>query len=118
MRPGHRGETETFVGEPIAPKPGSFASSMMARGGPGIPRQFTWRGKTYEALGVIATWTSREPGKGMDKGYTYVRKHFYRVKTTSGEIMTLEFDRKPQGPGGRQRWSLFSVEEFNDSSKA
>jgi len=101
---------ETFISEPIAPEPGSFDTSMMAQGGPGIPRVFTWRGRRYEVLGVTDTWTSREPGKGMDRGYTYLRKHFYRVKTTSGEVMILQFDRKPQGSRGRQRWSLFSIE--------
>jgi len=107
MGDSHR---DTFIGEPITPAAGSFDTSMMARGGPGIPRHFIWRGKDYEVLGLIDTWTSREPGKGMDKGYTYIRKHFYRVKTTTGEIMTLEFDRKPQGERGRRRWSLSSLE--------
>jgi len=47
----------------------------------------------------------------MDKGYTYIRKHFYRIKTTTGETMTLQFDRKPQGSRGRDRWSLFSLQD-------
>ncbi len=106
-----RSEDESFIGEPIEPKPGSFDAAMMARGGPGIPRVFTWRGNEYRVLGLIDTWTGREPGKGMDKDYTYIRKHFYRVKTTTGEVMTLYFDRKP--PSGReksrQRWYLFSI---------
>ena len=105
-----RAQSETLISEPITPKPGSFDTSMMARGGPGIPRLFTWRGKSYEVLGLIDTWTSRQPGKGMDRGYTYIRKHYYRVKTTTGEIMTLQFDRRPQGSRGRERWSLFTIE--------
>ncbi len=107
----HQGDDETFIGEPIEPKPGSFDPAMMARGGPGIPGVFTWRGREYRVLGIIGSWTGREPGKGMDKEYTYIRKHFYRVKVTTGEVMTLYFDRKP--PSGRaksrQRWHLFSV---------
>jgi len=47
----------------------------------------------------------------MDKEYTYIRKHFYRIKTTTGEIMTLQFDRRPQGARGRERWSLFSLQD-------
>lgn len=102
---------ETFIGEPIEPKPGTFDSAMMARGGPGIPRTFTWRGKEYRIAGLIETWRTREPGIGMDREYLYTRKHFYRVKTTTGEVMTLYFDRKPQsGQGkGRQRWHIFSI---------
>lgn len=102
---------ETFIGEPIEPKPGSFDSAMMARGGPGIPRVFTWRGREYHVAGVIETWHTKERGHGMDRQYRYVRKHFYRIKTTTGEIMTITFDRKPQSGRGksRQRWSLFSI---------
>ena len=100
---------ETFIGEPIEPTPGSFDSAMMARGGPGIPRTFAWRGREYNVAGVIEAWHTKERGHGMDKEYTYLRKHFYRIKTTSGEIMTIAFDRKPQGERGRQRWSLFSI---------
>jgi hypothetical protein len=108
MKP--RADGQTLISEPITPEPGTFDTAMMSRGGPGIPRFFTWRGKRYEVLGLIETWTSRERGKGMDRGYTYIRKHFYRIKTTSGEIMTLQFDRKPRGERGRERWSLFSTE--------
>lgn len=106
-----RAQSETLISESITPKPGSFDTSMMARGGPGIPRVFTWRGKDYHVLGVIDTWTGRQPGKGMDREYTYIRKHYYRIKTTTGETMTLQFDRKPQGARGRDRWSLFSLQE-------
>jgi len=102
---------ETFVGEPIEPKPGSFDAAMMARGGPGIPRAFTWRGREYQVLGVMDSWQAKEPGHGMDREYEYVRRHYYRIKTTSGEIMTISFDRKPQSGRGksRQRWRLFSI---------
>jgi hypothetical protein len=106
-----RGEDETFIGEPIAPKPGTFEAARMATGGPGLPLVFRWRGAEYTIAGVMETWRSQEPGVGMDKKHLYVRKHFYRVKTTSGEVMTLYFDRKPPSGRGksRQRWYLFSV---------
>jgi hypothetical protein len=100
---------ETFVGEPIEPKPGSFDTGMMARGGPGLPRAFTWCGREYQVLGVMDSWHTKERGHGMDREYHYVRRHYYRIKTTTGEIMTISFDRKPQGERGRQRWSLFSI---------
>jgi phosphoribosylglycinamide formyltransferase-1 len=102
---------ESFIGEPIAPRPGSFDASAMARGGPGLPRAFIWRGVEYEVAAVVATWRSQEPGVGMDKKHLYVRKHWYRVRTTGGETMTVYFDRKPPGRrgGSRQRWYLFSM---------
>lgn len=106
-----RSEDEAFIGEPIEPKRGTFDTARMATGGPGLPRVFRWRGIEYTIAGVMETWRSQEPGVGIDKHHLYVRKHFYRVKTTSGEIMTLYFDRKPPSGRGksRQRWYLFSV---------
>jgi hypothetical protein len=104
-------EDESFIGEPIVPKPGTFDTPRMATGEPGLPRVFRWRGAEYTIAGVMETWRSQEPGVGMDRKHLYVRKHFYRVKTTSGEVMTLYFDRKPPSGRGksRQRWYLFSI---------
>jgi hypothetical protein len=108
---GKRRDDESFIGEPIEPRPGTFDTARMAAGGPGLPSVFRWRGIEYTVAGVIDTWRSQEPGVGMDRKHLYVRKHFYRVKTTTGEVMTLYFDRKP--PTGRrksrQRWYLFSL---------
>jgi len=104
-------DRETFIGEPIQPKLGSFDTAAMATGGPGLPRLFAWRGNEYKVAVVLKTWRTREPGVGMDSDYTYVRKHFYRVKTTAGDVMTLYFDRKPLGGRGKHkiRWFLFSI---------
>jgi hypothetical protein len=106
-----RREGESFIGEPIEPKPGTFDTARMATGEPGLPRVFRWRDVEYTIVGVIEAWRSQEPGVGIDKKHLYIRKHFYRVKTTTGEVMTLYFDRKP--PSGReksrQRWYLFSI---------
>lgn len=101
---------ESFIGESIAPRPGSFHTAPMATGGPGLPRIFTWRGADYEVAVVLQTWRTRDPGVGMDKHHLYVRKHWYKIRTKTGEVMTICFDHKP--PGGRakhkQRWFLFS----------
>ena len=110
-------DEESFIGEPIIPKPGTFDTSAMATGGPGLPRVFTWRGTEYEVGVVLRAWRTREPGVGRDKDYLYVRKHWYRIRTKSGEVMTLYFDRKPLGGRGKhkQRWFLFSMAEVGDA---
>jgi hypothetical protein len=107
----HLSENETFIDEPITPRLGSFSAARMATGEPGLPRFFTWRGKEYEIAGVIESWRARDPGHGLDRDYLYVRKHFFRVKTTEGQLMTLYFDRKPSAARSKhkQRWHLFSV---------
>jgi hypothetical protein len=102
---------KSFVGEPIMPKPGTFDTAAMATGGPGLPRVFTWRDRDYEVASVLQTWRTREPGVGLDRDSMYVRKHWYRIKTKSGEVMTIYFDRKPLGGRGKhkERWFLFAV---------
>lgn len=102
---------ETFIGEPIQPTPGTFDTRMLARGGPAVPRIFTWRGREYRIARVIESWYTRERGVGMDRGHRYVRKHYYRIETATGEVMTLCFDRKPPSSGDRKaRWRLWSMQ--------
>ncbi len=103
---------ESFISEPIKPASGSFASAAMARGEPGLPAAFTWRDREYSVAQVLESWKSAGPDRdgGTER---YVRKHWYRILTATGEVMTLYFDRQP--PAGRsrsrQRWTLFSMRE-------
>ena len=103
---------ESFISEPVKPEEGTFDSAAMARGEPGLPAAFAWRGRKYSVAQVLESWKSTGPDSwgGTER---YLRKHWFRVLTTTGEIMTLYFDRQP--PKGhsqsRQRWTLFSMRE-------
>jgi hypothetical protein len=103
-----RDPRESFVSEPIEPHPGSFEATAMARGEPGLPGAFTWRGAEYVVAQVVDTWRSY----GREQGGTevYLRKHWYRIATTAGEIMTLYFDRQPRRgrAPAKGRWTLYS----------
>lgn len=103
-------EHETFISEPVTPKPGTFDTSIMATGAPGVPHEFTWRGTEYKIATIVETWkTVGACTSGGDE--KYVRRHYYRIKTTTGETMTLYCDRQP--PRGRSktkgRWVLFTM---------
>jgi hypothetical protein len=92
--------------EPIVPEPGSFAAGTMARGEPGVPARFAWRGRTYVVAEVLDA--KREVGRcyaGADE--TYARRHVTRVRVETGEIMTLSAARGPSRGAGR--WILRSV---------
>ena len=106
---------ESFISEPIKPGSGSFASASMARGEPGLPAAFTWRDREYAVAQVLESWKSTG-GDSWGGTERYVRKHWYRVRTTTGEIMTLYFDRQPPtgGSKSRPRWTLFSMRETSD----
>jgi hypothetical protein len=102
---------ESFIGEAIQPRPGSFDARGMATGAPGLPGAFTWRGVEYEVAVVLKTWRTREPGVGRDKDWLYVRKQWFKVRSKSADIMSLYFDHKPLAGRGKhkQRWFLFSM---------
>jgi hypothetical protein len=104
------GSRESFVGEPVTPKPGTFDTAMMATGIPGLPHQFTWKGTEYAVAAVIETWKTLGPcTSGADE--MYVRRHWYKIKTTTGEVMTLYCDRHaPRGKSKTKgRWVLYSI---------
>ena len=72
--------TERFVSEAIVPVTATYDTARMAAGEPGLPRAFTWRGRTVEVAAVLRSW--RETGKCRHGSpELYVRKHWYEVVT-------------------------------------
>ncbi len=108
----HAPSRDRFVGEPIEPVGGTFDTSGMAAGGPGLPQRFRWRGTEYEVAGVRKAWRETGPMKGAraGEGEQYARKHWFEVRTTSGEVMTLYFERQAHSAREKtRRWWLFTV---------
>ncbi len=98
---------ETFVGEGITPEDTSFSVSPMAEGKPGLPQKFSWRGKTFSVLEVLEEW--KEAGNcHHGSGERYVRKHWFRVRTTDDLEMKIYFERQKRSSGG-SRWRLYSL---------
>ena len=97
-----------FISEPIIPAPGSFDASGMARGEPGLPSHFTWRKQSHTVVEVIETWTTSNRSLC---GETYLRRHWYKVRTEAGLIVTLYCERKPKPANtARRRWWLYTME--------
>ena len=107
-----RPEPGEFVSEPVTPDAGTFQASAMARGQPGLPTGFTWRDRHYAIVELLAEWKQSEAENHSPGGERYYRKHFFRVRTDSGETMTLYAVRhvKP-GENARKRWWLYSIEK-------
>ena len=98
-----------FVSEPITPVTGTADTRGMARGEPGLPRQFTWRGAPYTVAEVLESWKTATRCKS-GSAEQYVRKHWYRVRTDTGHQMTLYFERQARSARQRkQRWWLYTV---------
>ena len=101
--------TEEFVGEPIKPVRGTADSAAMVRGEPGFPGRFCWRDTEYVLDEVLATWKQSGPCKSGSKE-RYLRKHWFKVRTTDGSEMTVYFDRQRRsGRQAKNRWWLYTV---------
>ncbi len=100
-----------FVSEPIVPDRATFDAAVLARGEPGLPAGFTWRGRHYAVLALMESWKASEAAGHRPGGQRYYRKRFFRVRVDSGETMTLYVLRhvKPGEPA-RRRWWLYAVE--------
>ncbi len=95
---------DEFISEPIDPEPGSFDAAGMARGEPGLPARFSWRGREFRVSEILRTWktSAREGGVGE----LYLRRHWWRIRTVCGEEMTLYAQRQARG---RRRWYLYTL---------
>ena len=101
---------QKFVSEPIKPVVATADPDAMAGGGPGLPREFTWRGKILGIAGVLRTWRETGPCK-HGSSESYVRKHWFEVETTTGRRAKIYFERQPRDGKRTNRWWLFSIEK-------
>jgi len=102
-----------FISEPIEPVAGTMDAGAMARGGPGLPHRFLWRGREYSVDAVLEEWkeTSDCHSGGSEQ---YVRKHWFRIRTTTGERMRIYFDRQARSHRRqKQRWWLYALLEHD-----
>ena len=100
---------EEFVSEAIEPVKGTSDTVGMSSGEPGLPGRFVWRDKEYVVDKVLEKWQELGPDKG-GSGQMYLRKHWFKVKTCSGAVMTLYFERQGRSKRERKmRWWLYTI---------
>jgi phosphoribosylglycinamide formyltransferase-1 len=100
-----------FVGEPVEPDGCAFECAGMAQGEPGLPRRFRWRGELWEVAEVLRSWKESGPcTSGSDE--RYIRKHWYEVRTTGGEVLRIWFERQARSARERtrRRWWIHTVQ--------
>jgi phosphoribosylglycinamide formyltransferase-1 len=100
---------EILVSESVRPTGGTFDTGAMARGEPGLPARFVWRKQEYSVVQILDKWKETSPCKTGAKE-KYVRKHWYKIQTSSGEIMKMYFERQPLAKNQRKtRWWLYTI---------
>ncbi|MCD6416275.1 MAG: cytoplasmic protein [Planctomycetes bacterium] len=112
------GSDELSVDERITPVSGAFDTRRMAIGEPGLPLRFAWRGREYSVSSLLRRW--KETGDcASGSSEQYVRKHWFRVRATTGEVMDIYFERQARSRSqAKQRWWLHAVNTSLRSSES
>jgi len=100
---------EQLIAEAITPVRGTMAAAGMARGEPGLPMRFAWRGREYAVAEVLGRWKETGPCH-HGSGERYVRKHWFEFRTEDGCVMKVYFERQPRSAREKhKRWWLHTV---------
>lgn len=104
-----------FVSEAITPVAESMTLGGLARGEPGLPGRFIWRGREYAVVAVRQAWKDYRPEGHSPGAELYLRKHWYRLEMATGEEMTVYCDRAARNPKKpTQRWWLHTIRDAPD----
>ena len=83
----------------------------MGRALPGLPAEFTWRDEPFCVRELLEKWKMSGPEVGRMGGERYLRRHYFRVKTTSGHIMVLYCERNTRNrTRPKARWWLYTIQ--------
>ena len=107
-----------FIGEPIGVE---FDEPPLLEKKPPCPDRFTWRERLYRVTEMLGEWQdyrrrgrmarNMRPGHAAvaeQRGSWGVGRYYFRVRTDSGRIFDLYYDRAPQDAGRRKgAWFLY-----------
>ncbi|MDP6124159.1 MAG: DUF6504 family protein [Candidatus Latescibacteria bacterium] len=107
--------SEQFISEIIKPVAGTLDTRRASTGEPALPVRFVWRKAEYEIAALLDTWHEFGPDRthgGVDR---YLRKHWFTIRTITGEQMTIYFVRQPASMGQvKKRWYLYTMTAPNN----
>ena len=106
-----------FINEPVEVH---FVKPPLLEKKPGCPDGFTWRERKYEIEELLSEWhdyrrrgrmarnmKSEHAAVAAQRGSWGVGQDYYRVRTDSGQIFDLYYDRAPKDAGHRKgAWFL------------
>jgi len=104
-----RSVSEQFASEPVEPVGGSLDARAMARGEPGLPARFRWRGGLYRVRAVLEEWKTSTPEGGS--GELYLRRHWFSVAAEAVGGTAAPALTSPEGgePPQRIRCTLYCL---------
>ena len=100
-----------LISEPITPHPGTFGTSRMGRGEPGLPSGFVWRGTSLEVIEELHAWKESSREGARAGGELYLRRHCFRLRMSDDTIWTAYCTRQgPRSGDPKKRWFLYTLE--------
>jgi Family of unknown function (DUF6504) len=93
-----------FVSEPIVPRGDAFDPVTIARGEPALPPEFAWGEERLSIRALRRTWRTTK----VDRGDTYVKRHYFECEMEDGRIAVVYFER--QARRAEPRWHLYTIE--------
>jgi hypothetical protein len=93
-----------FVSAPIVPEGDDFVTPATGHEPP-IPRAFRWGDRRL----VIAGLLGRRRSTKNDRGDTYLKRHWFELRTDDGARIEVYFDREARRRSSR--WWLYAIEE-------
>jgi|ERR1700677_1149908 len=99
---------EQLVSQQIKPLLDEVDARRIIVGEPLLPARFAWRGVEYTVGEVLEAWKESGPCT-HGSGEIYVRKHWFRIRTTGGDEMKIYFERKARSARqAKKRWWLYT----------
>jgi hypothetical protein len=107
-----------FIDEPITVE---FDVPLVREKNPTCPNRFVWQGETYQVSEMLAEWSDfTRRGKmarnmrpshaavAAGRGSLGVGRFFFRVRTPTGQVFDLYYDRAPKDALHRKgEWFLY-----------
>jgi hypothetical protein len=72
---------------------------------PSLPTAFHWRNETL----AIKSVRDRRRSTKVDRGDTYLKRHWFDLETVDGRVITVYYDRAAKR--GHPHWWLYAIEE-------
>jgi hypothetical protein len=97
-----------LVSEEIRPEGGAFDAAAMARGEPGLPPSFVWRGAAHGVAARVRSWKGFRPDAGGTE--MYLRRHYFELRMEDDAIWVVYCLRQAGSrQAARHRWFLEKV---------
>ena len=93
----------TFVSRPLKVTGEGFISDATGSEPP-VPRAFLWDRRVLEIAAVVRNWRSSKE----DRGDTYLKSHWFELRTVEGATIEVYFDREARRGA---EWWLYTIDE-------